>query len=88
VFLGEGSTVMAALGSRLRPEMPPSLAPGAGGNKLRAFNKATGAILWEMELPAGVTGAPMTYLFEGKQYVVMATGSRDGGGELVALSLP
>jgi quinoprotein glucose dehydrogenase len=88
VFLGEGSTVMAALGSRLRPEMPPSLAPGAGGNKLRAFNKATGAILWEMELPAGVTGAPMTYLFEGKQYLVMATGSRDGGGELVALSLP
>jgi quinoprotein glucose dehydrogenase len=79
---------MAALGSRLRPEMPPSLAPGAGGNKFRAFNKATGAILWEMELPAGVTGAPMTYLFEGKQYVVMATGSRDGGGELVALSLP
>ena len=88
LFLGEGSTVMAALGSRLRPEMPPSLAPGAGGNKFRAFNKMTGAILWETELPTGVTGSPMTYMFEGKQYVVMATGSREGGAELVALSLP
>ena len=89
LFLGEGSTVMAALGSRLRPEMPPSLAPGAGGNKFRAFNKATGAILWETELPSGVTGAPMTYMFEGKQYVVVATGGREPRtAELVALSLP
>ena len=89
VFLGEGDPVMSAVGSRLRPEMPASLAPGAGGKKFRAFNKATGAILWETELPAGVTGAPMTYMFEGKQYLVIATGSREPqSAGFVALALP
>jgi len=89
LFLGEGDPVMAALGSRLRPEMPASLAPGYGGKKFRAFDKATGDILWETELPSGVTGAPMTYLFEGKQYVLAATGSREPqGAGFVALSLP
>jgi quinoprotein glucose dehydrogenase len=89
LFLGEGDPVMASLGSRLRPEMPASLAPGYGGKKFRALDKATGAILWETELPSGVTGAPMTYMFEGKQYVLAAIGNRqaqDAG--FVALSLP
>jgi glucose dehydrogenase len=89
VFLGEGDPVMAALGSRLRPEMPPSLAPGYGGRKLRAFDKATGAILWETELPSGITGAPMTYMFEGKQYLVAAIGNTEPArAGFVALSLP
>ncbi len=44
LFVGEGDPVMSSLGSRLRPEMPASLAPGAGGRKFRAYNKATGAI--------------------------------------------
>jgi quinoprotein glucose dehydrogenase len=89
VFLGEGDPVMASLGSRLRPEMPASLAPGYGGKKFRALDKATGAILWEIELPSGVTGAPMTYMFDGKQYIVAATGSREPQGTgFVALSLP
>ena len=89
VFLGEGDPVMAALGSRLLPEMPPTLAPGYGGRKIRAFNKATGATVWEMELPSGITGAPMTYMFEGKQYILAAIGNTipDGAG-FVALSLP
>jgi quinoprotein glucose dehydrogenase len=89
VFLGEGDPVMAALGSRLRPEMPATLAPGYGGKKFRAFDKATGAILWETELPSGVTGAPMTYMFEGKQYILAAIGNREPqGAGFVALSLP
>jgi quinoprotein glucose dehydrogenase len=89
LFLGEGDPVMAALGSRLRPEMPARLAPGFGGKKFRAFDKATGAILWETDLPSGVTGAPMTYMFEGKQYVLAATGGREPqSAEFVALSLP
>jgi hypothetical protein len=42
-----------------------------------------------MELPAGITGAPMTYMFEGKQHIVAATGSREpGSAGWVALSLP
>ena len=35
--------------------------------KFRACDKATGQTVWETELPAGTTGAPMTYLFKGKQ---------------------
>ena len=36
--------------------------PGYGGKMFRAFDKATGQTMWEMELPGGVSGAPMTYL--------------------------
>jgi quinoprotein glucose dehydrogenase len=89
LFVGEGDPVMSSLGSRLRPEMPASLAPGAGGRKFRAYNKATGAMLWETELSAGTTGAPMTYMFEGKQYVLVAIGSKEPqSAGFVALSLP
>ena len=89
VFLGEGDPVMAALGSRLRPEMPATLAPGYGGRKFRAFDKATGAIVWETELPSGLTGAPMTYMFEGKQYVLAPIGGTEPmSAGFVALSLP
>jgi quinoprotein glucose dehydrogenase len=89
LFVGEGDPVMASLGSRLRPEMPASLAPGYGGRTFRAFDKATGVVLWETELPSGTTGAPMTYMFGGKQYIVVAVGSREPrSAEWVALSLP
>ena len=79
---------MVRAGSRLPPGMPRSIAPGAGGRKFRAFDKATGASLWETELPAGTTGAPMTYLFDGRQYIVVAIGGVDHGAEYIALSLP
>ena len=89
LFVGEGDPIMSNLGSRLPPQMPASIAPGAGGRKFRAFDKATGAVLWETELPAGTTGAPMTYMFEGKQYIVVAVGSSErGSAQHVALSLP
>ena len=88
LFLGEGDQVMAFAGSRLPPEMPLALAPGAGGKKFRAFDKATGAIVWETELPEGVTGVPMTYLYQGKQYIIVPVGSADRDPEFIALSLP
>jgi quinoprotein glucose dehydrogenase len=62
--------------------------PGGGGRHLRALDKATGAVVWETEMPAGATGAPMTYMHEGKQYLVMAIGSREHAAEFVAYSLP
>jgi len=52
------------------------------------LDKSTGQVLWETEFPAGTTGAPMTYMFRGKQYIVVAVGSRDHAAEYVALSLP
>ena len=88
LFAGEGDPVMVRAGSRLRPEMPVSIAPGAGGKMFRAFDKATGAVLWEMELPAGTTGAPITYMTGGKQFIVVAIGGLAHAGEFVALSLP
>ena len=67
--------------------MPPEIVTNSGGNKFRAYDKATGAVMWETELDAGTTGPPVTYLFEGKQYVVVAIGDDEYGAELVAFSL-
>ncbi len=61
---------------------------GGGGNKLRAYDKASGAILHEITLPANQSGVPMTYEVEGRQYIVVAVGAKGTPGELVALSLP
>lgn len=62
--------------------------PNGGGRKFRALDKATGSTLWETELEAGGTGALMTYMHKGKQYVVFAIGSQRRSGELVAFALP
>jgi quinoprotein glucose dehydrogenase len=88
LFVGEGDLVMVRAGARLRPGMPMSIAPGAGGKKFRAFDKGTGAIVWETEFPAGTTGTPMTYMFDGKQFIVVAIGGTDTEAEYIALSLP
>jgi quinoprotein glucose dehydrogenase len=61
---------------------------GYGGKMFRAFDKKTGAIVWQMELPAGVSNAPMTYAVGGKQYIVVAVSGRQFPGELIALALP
>lgn len=62
--------------------------PHSGGPILRAFDKRTGDILSEFELPAHQTGVPMTYLRCGQQDIVVAVGARDDPAELVALTLP
>ena len=74
LFAGEGGGMFAAAGS--------------GGNKLRAHDKATGEVVAEFELPANQTGLPMTYMHEGRQFIVVAVGARGHAGELVALALP
>lgn len=88
LFIGEGDFAMVRAGARLPPEMPMSIAPGAGGRKFRALDKATGAVVWETELPAGTTGAPITYMHQGKQFIVVAIGGLEHEPEFVALSLP
>jgi len=45
--------------------------------KFRAFDKNTGKVLWEYQLPAGGYATPATYEVDGKQFVVIAAG---GGG--------
>ena len=55
---------------------------------LRAHDKETGEILAEIELPSHQTGVPMTYMHEGRQYIVAAVAGRGVPAELVALRLP
>ncbi len=46
--------------------------------KFRAFNKSTGELVWETDLPTGGYATPATYLADGKQFIVIAC----GGGKL------
>jgi quinoprotein glucose dehydrogenase len=63
-------------------------AEGWGGSPLLyARDKATGDVLAEIALPGPVGGLPMTYMVDGKQYVVMSVGGPNGA-ELVALAFP
>jgi quinoprotein glucose dehydrogenase len=62
---------------------------GDGGSPiLRAHDKATGAILAEIKLPASQMGLPMSYVWQGKQYIVMAVGDDEHAAQIVALTLP
>jgi quinoprotein glucose dehydrogenase len=62
---------------------PPKYPP-----KLRAFDKATGRLLAEIPLPAHATGALITYLAGGRQYIVVPVGGVHWPAELIALRLP
>jgi quinoprotein glucose dehydrogenase len=61
-------------------------------NKIRAFDKSTGKLLWEGQLPAAGNTTPSTYMVNGKQYIVIACGGgKNGapsGGTYVAFALP
>jgi quinoprotein glucose dehydrogenase len=76
VFAGEGSELAAGLPF------------GAGGPMFRAYDKQTGAIVWEFKLPAPQTGVAMTYAVDGRQYIAVPVGGRKAAAELVVLSLP
>jgi glucose dehydrogenase len=62
---------------------------GRGGEPLfRAVDKRTGEEVGRVEIPAPTTTAPMTYMHEGKQYVVLPVAEAGHPAELVALTLP
>jgi len=64
-------------------------AEGRGGRPLLyAVDKRSGERLGTVEIPAPSNSAPMTYLHEGKQYVVLPIGGNGHAGSLVALALP
>jgi quinoprotein glucose dehydrogenase len=54
----------------------------------RALDKATGATIAEIELPNAQIGLPMTYMHEGRQYIVISVGGGGEPAELIALALP
>ena len=60
--------------------------------RFRAFDKDTGAVLWETQLPAGGYATPATYAVHGRQYVVIAAGGgkmgTKSGDTYLAYALP
>ena len=59
-----------------------------GGKMFRAYDKKTGAVVHEFELPGLTSGAPMTYEHRGRQYIAVALSAQGQTAELVVLSLP
>jgi quinoprotein glucose dehydrogenase len=53
--------------------------------KLRAYDKATGEPVWDFTPPSRPMASPMTYMYQGAQYLVVATGS-GGSAELIAFT--
>lgn len=68
------------------------IAATAHDRKFRAFDKATGELLWETTLPASGNATPAVYEVNGREYVVIGAGGgkwgEPSGGSYVAFALP
>jgi glucose dehydrogenase len=61
---------------------------GTRGAMLRAYDKTTGREVGSVFMPAQQSGSPMTYMLNGKQYLVLAISGGNYSGELLAFRLP
>lgn len=61
---------------------------GQRGAMLRAFDKTTGQEVGAVYMPAPQTGSPMSYMLNGRQYLVVAISGGSYTGELVAFAVP
>ena len=61
---------------------------GRRGAMLRAYDKTNGQEIGAVYMPAPETGTPMTYMVNGKQYIVLAIAGAGFGAELIAYKLP
>jgi glucose dehydrogenase len=77
LFLGEASDAV----------MGGAEAGISGPAKFRAYDKVTGEKVWEMTIPAGTTGGPITYMASGKQILVVPIGGDHYGSGWMALAL-
>lgn len=55
---------------------------------LRAYDKNTGRVVGAVRIPAPQSGSPMTYILNGRQYLVVAVSGGNYAGELLAFRLP
>ncbi len=53
-----------------------------------AYDKATGEIIADLEIPGTQTSLPMTYMHEDEQYVVFTVGGGGQPAQLIAMTLP
>lgn len=58
------------------------------GAMLRAYDKKTGQQVGAVWMPAPQSGSPMTYMVDGKQYIIVAVSGGASSGEYIAWSLP
>jgi quinoprotein glucose dehydrogenase len=58
------------------------------GAMMRAYDKATGKEVGAVWMPAPVSGSPMTYMWQGKQYIIIAVSGGNYSGEYLAYALP
>jgi quinoprotein glucose dehydrogenase len=61
---------------------------GGRGASLRFYDKQTGAQLGEVRVPAPILGHPMTYMLNGRQYIVVGVSGGNYSGEYIAFALP
>ena len=61
---------------------------GRRGAMLRAYDKTTGKEVGAVQLPAQQSGTPMTYMANGRQYIVIAVSGGSYSGEYLAFALP
>lgn len=61
---------------------------GQRGAMLRAYDKATGKEVGAVYMPGAQTGSPMTYMLNGRQYIVLGVSGAIMPGELIAYALP
>ena len=55
---------------------------------LRAYDKTTGKEVGAVYMPAPQSGSPMTYMLDGRQYIVLAISGGTYSGEYIAFRLP
>ena len=65
-----------------------SATPSGRGALLHAFDKQTGKEVGSVFIPAPQSGSPMSYMLNGKQYIVVAVGGGNYSSEYIAFSLP
>ena len=61
---------------------------GQRGAMLRAYSKTDGKDVGAVYMPAPQSGSPMTYMLNGKQYIVLAVSGGNYSGALLAFRLP
>ena len=87
LFIGEGMTNQRR-GGRIPPDMPIEIATNSGGPWFRAYDKTSGEVLWEIEMEAGTTNPPVSYVYNSRQYLLVAIGDSRHAPEMVAFALP
>jgi len=88
---GQGSSVGIMVTKTVLVAGDPQITapPGRGrGALLRAYDKKNGAEVGAILMPAAISGSPMTYSIDGRQYIIVAVSGGNYTGEYIAYALP